>query len=151
MKGIVAFLFFMLFLAGIAFVNLRGMQDNPDALVVLPEQLVGTTWRPTHFGEMVVDENVAAFLQFDYDGKMVGHGGCNRIFGDYELYDAKLVFGMIGSTRIACAESVNSLEISFIEALGNTDSALRMDDRLALKDDQKRTILRFAAAPRVEN
>ncbi len=149
MKGIIAFLFFMLFLAGIAFVNLRGMQDKTDTLVTSAEQLVVRAWRPTHFGETVVDEETSAFLQFNYDGSLTGHGGCNRVFGSYELNDSKLVFGMIGSTRMACPEPINSLEIAFIEALGNTSSALRVDNRLVLKDDQDRTILRFIAIDRV--
>ena len=38
MKAAYGFIFFMLFLAGIAFVNLRGMQDAEESRITAAEQ-----------------------------------------------------------------------------------------------------------------
>ena len=146
MKGTVAFIFFMLFLAGIAFVNLRGMQEG--AQITSAEQLVDVAWRPTHIGEMAVDEQTSMTLQFDPDGRINGMGGCNRFFGSFEFVDGNLSVGMVGSTRMACTGTDGSLEISYLEALGATRSAARLEDRLAIKDGDDTTIARFVAIPR---
>ena len=146
MKGTVAFIFFMLFLAGIAFVNLRGMQEGTPVTSV--EQLIDVAWRPTHIGEMAIDEQTSMTLQFDSDNRINGMGGCNRYFGSFEFTDAKLSVGMVGSTRMACDSSDGAFEIAYLEALGNTRNAIRLEERLALKDSDENTIARFVAIPR---
>jgi len=118
MKATVAFIFFMLFLAGIAFVNLRGMKNAEDTTVTSADQLMDVAWRPTHIGEMPLDEDTAMILQFSPAGQAGGHAGCNRFTGNYALTTGKLIFGPIAATRMACPEPANSLEFSFLEALG---------------------------------
>lgn len=146
MKGTIAFIFFMLFLAGIAFVNLRGMQEG--TLVTSTGQITDVAWRPTHIGEMTVDEQTSMTLQFDPDGRINGMGGCNRFFGSFDFPEGNLAVGMVGSTRMACPGTDGSLEIAYLDALGATRSAARLDDRLALKDGDDNTIARFVAIPR---
>ena len=146
MKGTVAFIFFMLFLAGIAFVNLRGMQEGTQ--VTSNAQIVDVAWRPTHIGEMSVDDQTSMTLQFDPDNRINGMGGCNRFFGSFEFVDGNLSVGMIGSTRMACESADGSMEIAYLEALGATRSAARLEDRLAIKDSEGTTIARFVAIPR---
>lgn len=151
MKASIAFIFFLLFLAGIAFVNLRGMQGDADAIVTSPEQLVDVAWRPTHLDEMAVDDDTRISLQFNADGRLSGNGGCNRFFGSYEFSaEGKLVIGMVGATRMACQEPVDSIETAFLEALGNVEGAARVDSRLALKDSSDTTLARFVAVARDE-
>jgi heat shock protein HslJ len=151
MKATVGFIFFMLFLAGLAFVNVRSMKDTADAAIISADQLTDVGWRPTNLGDMVVDEETRMFVQFNADGEMAGHAGCNRIFGSYQVSEGQLVFGPIGATRMACDPVTDSLEISFLEALGNTTNAARVDDRLAFRDDTGQNLLRFTAVDRVEN
>ncbi len=134
----------MLFLAGIAFVNLRGMQGTDDAKVASVEQLTGVTWELTHLGDMVVDAESGIYIQFRNDGQFGGNAGCNRFFGAAQFGES-LNLGGIGATRRACPEPANSLEYSFLEALGQTTAAARVDDRLALKDDTGVNVLRFVA------
>ncbi len=134
----------MLFLAGIAFVNLRGMQGTDDAKVASVEQLTGVTWELTHLGDMVVDAESGIYIQFRNDGQFGGNAGCNRFFGTAQFGES-LNLGGIGATRRACPEPANSLEYSFLEALGQTTAAARVDDRLALKDDTGVNVLRFVA------
>ncbi|MDH3987872.1 MAG: META domain-containing protein [Gammaproteobacteria bacterium] len=148
MKSTIAFMFFMLFLAGIAFVSLRGMQDTEDALVTTASQLADVAWRPTHLGEMTIDEETEMRIQFEVTGQFGGHGGCNRFFGSYELTDEALVIGPIGATRMACPEPSMSMEMSYFEALNGTKSAHRIGNRLAVKNDSGENLVRFVATDR---
>lgn len=134
----------MLFLAGIAFVNLRGMQEADDATITAIDQLTGVTWQLTHLGDMVADADTGIYIQFRNDGQFGGNAGCNRFFGNAQFGES-LNLGGIGATRRACPEPANSLEYSFLEALGRTTAAARVDGRLALKDDAGSNVLRFVA------
>jgi len=145
MKASLAFIFFMLFLAGIAFVNLRGMQSVEATSITSIDELNDVVWRPTHLGEMNVDDDTDMSLQFNNDSQISGHGGCNRFFASYELKDGKLTFGPLGATRMACPEPAASIELSYFEALSATRTAVRVDRRLALKNDAGQTLLRFVA------
>jgi heat shock protein HslJ len=148
MKASLAFIFFLLFLAGIAFVNLRGIQDDAGAAVTAEEQLIDVAWRPTNLREMAIDENSPMRLQFNPGGQMGGHAGCNRYFGQYEFRDNGLVFSMVGATRMACEEPANSIEISYLDVLNQVSNAARVDDRLALRDNEGNTLVRFVAVAR---
>ena len=141
-------MFFMLFLAGIAFVNLRGMQDTEDGLVTTVAQLADVAWRPTHLGEMTIDEETEMRIQFEVTGQFGGHGGCNRFFGSYELTDGALLIGPVGATRMACPEPAMSLEMSYFEALNGTRSARRIGNRLAIKNVEGENLVRFVATER---
>jgi heat shock protein HslJ len=149
MKGAIAFIFFMLFLAGIAFVSLRDMGSG--GAVTSASELTDVAWRPTRLGEMPLAEDTAIYLQFDGDGRIGGHAGCNRYFGGYRFDAETLVFGMVGATRMACGEPANSIEISYLEALQNTRGAVRAGDRLALRDAEGETLARFVAIERIDN
>ena len=145
MKATVAFIFFMLFLAGIAFVNLKGMKSSDDLKVLAPEQLADIAWRATAIGEMRLDEDSGIHVQFDADGQVTGNSGCNRFFGSYELQEGKLSIGPLGATRMACPEPAMSFEISFLAALQSADTAARADDRLAIRNADGVTVARFVA------
>lgn len=149
MKAMIGFLFFMLFLAGIALVNLRSAQDTEDARIGAAAELADVAWKLTHLGEMALDDGADLYIQFQMDGQFSGNAGCNRFFGTAEFGDG-LDLGGIGATRRACPEPVNSYELSFLEALGNTAAALRVDDRLAFRNAGDRSVLRFAAIPRID-
>ena len=144
MRPAAAFLFFLLFLAGIALVNLRSMQGNTESPVLEPSQLVGPNWRSTHLGEMRMDADTTAFIRFDSDGTVSGNAGCNRFFGNWELSAGVLELGQLGTTRMACPESANSLEIAFLEQIETVRSAARAETRLLLKDADSQPVMRFS-------
>ena len=146
----IGFLFFMLFLGGLAFVNLKSSQDVENARVTSFAELTDAAWKLTHLGEMVVDGDADIYIQFQTDGEFGGNAGCNRFFGNAEFAE-DLSFGVIGATRRACPEPANSYEYSFLEALGNTTAALRVDNRLAFRNADDQSLLRFAAIPRIED
>ena len=148
MKSAIGFIFFMLFLAGVAFVNLRGMQGDAGPSVSGPDRLIDAGWRPTHLGEMTLADETEMFLQFDAGGEFAGHGGCNRLFGSYGFDEGTIAIGPVGATRMACGSAIDALEITYLEALENTSRVLRVDNRLALRDANDVTLLRFIAVPR---
>ena len=150
MKGAVAFIFFMLFLAGIAFVSLRDMTVG-GTTVTSPEQLTDVAWRPTRLGDMTIEEDSKMFLQFDNDGRIGGHAGCNRYFGGYRFDGEVLIFGMVGATRMACGEPADSFEIAYLEALQNVRAAVRADERLVLRDAGGDALIRFVAIERIDD
>ena len=145
MKGAFAFIFFMLFLAGIAFVNLKGAQEQPDASAATPADISIPAWRPTHLGEMRLENDSEMFIQFEEGRQLRGHGGCNRFSGSYELEDGSLQVGPLRSTRMACPEPAMSFEISFMEALQTPSNASLVGNKLFLRTAQDVISIRFTA------
>ena len=143
MKASVGFIFFMLFLAGLAFVNLKGMKDQSDSVITANADLAGTAWRATHIGEMRLSDDSEIFVQFNADNSIAGNSGCNRYFGDYNVLDGALEIGLLGSTKMACPEPANSFEISFMQALGEARSVARVDSRLVMRDSKDIIVTRL--------
>lgn len=147
MKASAGFIFFMLFLAGIALVNLKGMQQLSDTTLMSDAEIAGTAWRPTHIGQMRLQEESIVNLRFDSDNDVAGYAGCNRFFGDYRLVDGLLEIGPLGSTRMACQEPEHSFELSFLSALGSARSLSRAERRLIMRDEKGLIVARFVAIP----
>ena len=148
MKASVGFIFFMLFLAGLAFVNLQGMKERSDNMVLSRSDIADTAWRPTHIGEMRLQDDSEMTIQFKLDNSVVGNSGCNRFFGDYKLTEGALKIGFLGTTRMACPEPGNSFEISYLEALQAARTLTRAESRLAMRDDKGVIVARFVATER---
>lgn len=53
------------------------------------------------------------------EGRVVGHGGCNRFFGGYKVEADRLRFSALGSTKMACPGDIGDLEDGFFNALGS--------------------------------
>jgi heat shock protein HslJ len=148
MKASVGFGFFMLFLAGFALVTLKNMRDTSNNAVPTTAELTGSAWRPSHIGEMKVDDESGIYVQFETDGQLVGHGGCNRFFSSYELSDSKIKVHPISVTRMACATDIMSIELSFVEALQLASTVAGVEKRLAMRNDRGQAMLRFDAIDR---
>jgi len=148
MKASVGFIFFMLFLAGLAFVNLQGMKGQSDGVVTSASDITDTAWRPTHIGEMRLQDSSGMIVQFNSDNSIVGNSGCNRFFGDYKVTEGALEIGFLGTTRMACPEPGNSFEISYLEALQVARTLTRSESRLAMRDDKGVIVARFVATER---
>jgi heat shock protein HslJ len=94
--------------------------------------LVGSEWRPLRIETLAVSPEASLFVQFKSAGKLAGHGGCNRFFGQYKISGNEISIGPIGSTRMACAESVMTLEMAFFSALEGAKSFRREKTKLML-------------------
>ena len=81
---------------------------------------------------------------------VAGNAGCNRFFCTASVGES-FSLGGVGATRRACPEPANSLEFSFLEALGQVVFAARVDDRLAFKDEAGVNVLRFVAVDPIDD
>lgn len=148
MKAAIAFMFFMLFLAGIAFVNLRGMGSGQGTMPVTVEMLASSAWRPERLAEMPLDAATAMRVQFEQDGTLSGHGGCNRFTGGFQIVDEVLKIGPLGATRMACPEPAMSFEIAFLDALESVTMAEAHNGRIILKNASGDALVRMVAIDR---
>lgn len=80
MKAIVGFGFFLLFLAGIALVTLKGRQMAEQSMSGGGAGLTGVSWRPAVIGSSLIAADSGMTISFDVDGSIKGHGGCNGFF-----------------------------------------------------------------------
>ena len=93
--------------------------------------LAGSEWRPLWLGELGVEPVDGLFVRFEGAGRLAGYGGCNRLFGTYEMTDeARLEIGPLGATRRACPEPVMVREQALRDVLERTRQFQRK--RLAL-------------------
>ena len=53
------------------------------------------------------------------EGRVVGHGGCNRFFGSYKVEGDRLHFSALGATKMACPGDIGDLEDAFFNVLGS--------------------------------
>ena len=119
MNRMLGFLFFMLFLAGMAFLMLKDMrsigdEDAPDTPVQQALSLISRNWQlPTEADDTLPP----VFVRFELDGKISGFGGCNSFFGSYIATDKTIDVHEIGSTRKLCPEPVMHTENTFLGAL----------------------------------
>ena len=80
------------------------------------------------------------------DSKQVsGSGGCNRMFGVYELTGDNLRFSGIGSTKMACKGSMET-ETQFLGSLLKVKTWKAAGQQLALSDSTGAVLARFEAA-----
>ena len=108
MNRMMAFMFFMLFLAGFALFSLKGMHSTGDA---------GAS-ASLYEGEWQAKDINGAFIRFMEDGKVNGSGGCNNFFGSFESGpDGSISFGQLGATRKACPGDIMNREQRFFDAL----------------------------------
>jgi putative lipoprotein len=117
MKSMMGFGFFLLFLAGIALVMLQGRQMAQQKTGGGGAEMTGIAWRPTVIGADSMPADSGMFVQFEVDGSIKGHGGCNGFFGSLEETDTGIKVGPLGATRMACEEQVMDREQAFMTAL----------------------------------
>jgi heat shock protein HslJ len=146
MKAVVGFFFFILILAGLAFVMLQGRQMAQQNLSGGGSGLTGITWRPTHIGSEEISRDTSIFVQFEVDGSIKGNGGCNSFSGSLKTTDGNLGVGPLAATRMACKESVMDLEMEFLDALQSMQTYELSGKRLVFMDGDQKLLAEFQAA-----
>ncbi len=96
--------------------------------------LAGSEWRPIEVEGAAIEGAPEVFLQFRGEGKVTGHGGCNRFFGSFTLDGDRIEFGPFGATRKACPQPVMDREREFLDTLEKTTTFVRDRIRLSLFD-----------------
>jgi heat shock protein HslJ len=97
-------------------------------------QLLGSQWRPVRIGPTSIPSDTRAFIRFETEGRLLGHGGCNRFFGTYKASDAGISFDRLGSTRMACPKPVMDTERALFDTLEQARSFVRSGTELRLFD-----------------
>jgi heat shock protein HslJ len=83
-----------------------------------PASLTGTDWILQDLAGTTALPNVKATLAFPEAGRVAGNASCNRFTGSAEISGDTITFGMLASTRMACADNAaSSQETEYLTAL----------------------------------
>ncbi|HEY1471498.1 MAG TPA: META domain-containing protein [Candidatus Acidoferrum sp.] len=86
-------------------------------------------------------------LAFPEAGRAAGNASCNRFTGSAEISGDSIKFGMLASTRMACADSaVSSQETEYLKALGAAKRFELKDSTLLIYAEGYDKPLRFTRA-----
>ena len=111
-------------------------------------ELRGTNWLLVAVGDKpvtVTDSNRAAHIILQPDSKQVaGSGGCNRMFGTYELNGDALRFSGVGATKMACKDGMDT-EAAFLPVLLRVNQWKISGKQLELSDSAGVVLARFEA------
>jgi putative lipoprotein len=143
MKVILGFVLFLLLIAGIAFL-LRQGQDMIQ-LGGGGAEVTGIRWRPVTIGDEPIPENSGLYVEFEVDGSIKGHGGCNGFFGSLEQSESGIGVGPLGATRKACSRAIMSRETAFMDAVQKTRDFRTGGDSMSLLDEDSSVLARFVA------
>ena len=145
MKSLVSFLFFLLFLGGLFLVFLQGKQMTGQIVAGGGAELTAVPWRPTYIGPEPVPDDAGLWVQFEVDGGIAGHAGCNSFFGSLQQTESGIEVGALGSTRIACPEPIMSRESAFLSALQQATLFEVNGERMNSLDNDRTLLIEFAA------
>ena len=145
MKAFIGFLFFLLFLAGFFLVFIQGKHMAGQNLSGGGAGLTGVRWRPVYVGAEAIPADAGLYAQFELDGGIKGHGGCNNFFGSLEKKESGVTVGPLGNTRMACPEPIMDRETAFLGALQNTTGFEVNRDRLTCLDDDRKLLVELVA------
>ena len=119
----------------------------PDSPVASAD-IRATDWRLVALGEKPVstpDSARAPRVLLQRDSKQVtGSGGCNRLFGVYELNGEALRFSGVGSTKMACKDGMDT-EAAFLRDLLRVARWRIAGNRLELSDSAGVVLAKFEA------
>ena len=111
-----------------------------------PTELRGTNWLLVAVGDKpvtVTDSNRAAHIILQPNSKQVaGSGGCNRMFGTYELNGDALRFTGVGATKMACKDGMDT-EAEFLPLLSRVRQWKIAGQQLELSDSTGAVLARF--------
>ncbi len=111
-------------------------------------ELRGTNWLLVAVGDKpvtVTDSNRAAHIILQPNSKQVaGSGGCNRMFGTYELNGDALRFSGVGATKMACKDGMDT-EAAFLPVLLRVKRWKISGQQLELSDSAGVVLARFEA------
>jgi heat shock protein HslJ len=125
----------------IAALTLNACAGEPPMEPKSTLNLVGSEWGLAETESLFIPFTGSQFIAFKVDGKLSGHGGCNRFFASFEQDGEALSIGPIGSTKMLCPPETMDAERALFEALKNTASADISHLTLTLKDRNGAPIL----------
>ncbi len=114
MNRVLAFLFFMLFLAGLSFVLLRDVGSRAQQAAATANSITSGAWQLPF---STARNSEVAYVEFKNDGTLTGFGGCNSVNGTYIATDRTIDVARIAVTRKACPPLVMRAESAFVGTL----------------------------------
>lgn len=110
-------------------------------------QLAGKEWVMVELnGQAVVRSERPVTLNLTTDNRINGNGGCNRYFGNYEILPQKRIrFNGVGSTKMACAEGMDT-EQALFSVFKQADSYSLTGSTLSLDKGRDAVLARFESA-----
>lgn len=93
--------------------------------------LAGTAWelRSLNFETPVLPETTVT-LEFSFDNRAFGSGGCNSFSSGYTTSEDSISFGMLISTLMACQDDIMAQEMAYFAALEAATNFMLADDQL---------------------
>ncbi len=109
------------------------------------DRLIGIEWLALDIDGTPVKNKTESTINFEDATRVTGSGGCNRFFGAVKLSGETLLVEPLGTTRMACPDTIMNQEHRFLKALESV-RRYRVDDAtdlLYLFNEQGKPILRF--------
>ena len=113
-------------------------------------QLRTTYWKLTALGSTpvnVADSQREPHIVFANDSKLSGSGGCNRMFGSYELSGDAIVITGVGATKMACQDGMD-VESAFLPSMQRVAKYRITGQQLELLDAGGAVVAKFEAKAR---
>lgn len=103
--------------------------------------LTDTSWELVTIAETPILPDSIITIVFDDEERFSGLAGCNRYGGDYQTNDDAIAIGVIGVTRMMCAdEDLMMQEANYLQMLENVTAYTVEDDMLTLTTEQGETL-----------
>jgi heat shock protein HslJ len=107
-----------------------------------PASLLHGEWSIIEIDGKAIVANSKPTLTFDADGRVHGNGSCNRYFGGFKLTGEGLSFSPLGSTQMACEQSLMDQEFKFHQILKEVSRfEIDQDGKLVLHVVDGRTVV----------
>jgi heat shock protein HslJ len=107
-----------------------------------PASLLHGEWSILEIGGKDLVPESKPTLAFDPDGRVYGHGSCNRYFGNFKLTGEGLSVSPLGSTQMACDQALMDQEYAFHQILEKISRfEIDADGKLILHTDDGRTVV----------
>lgn len=148
MKGVVAFAFFMLFLAAFALVSLsnRSAPETDGARPPNSSELVGNRWRVAAMRGAPATTSGEITVQFTQGGMLTGSGTCQHFAARYQHEGPTLTFTEFETTPPAGCDSDSALrEQALLKLLSETAAGTIDAGNLVLLSGDNVRLVRFAA------
>ena len=122
-----------------------GDDDSTGSAPARGAQLGGTQWALDVAALGVGDAGtVSSWIAFERD-RVSGNDGCNTFSGSYEADGAKLTFGPLAGTRMACGSPADEVASKVTAALARVRTYEVAADTLRMNDAGGEAVLTYAA------
>ena len=146
MKGVLGFLFFLLFLAGFALISLQGRELAPAEPAASDDPITTSAWRGLRLYGQTIASDIDVRLSFGGDGRLSGSTGCNRVSGRYERDGPGFRIASLRATQRSCDDAIMNVERNVFDALRDARRARLDGGELRLMNGDGEWLATFEAA-----